>query len=239
MNQSKQRCIPIFIVIAILSMARMAFASPSFDCSKSNAPIEKVICSDTALSGADSDLSEAYLKERQLLNADYSNKLLKDQKDWLAHRISVCRIHQGIEGADEEMHTAAKCLIDLYRDRINHINSLIALKGDWEEKTKIDGEDRSVILKKDHTDLSVLGIRGSHPMTGSETISECKTIIDLPYYRANNYGGLCTAVENGKKYPVKICADDMVGNFKIEPLDKPNLTTQELAQFVFENCTGG
>ncbi len=90
------------ILIFFLIYSSSAFAV-SFDCSKASTFIEKAICSDPLLGKLDDALSSNY---KAMLGADgiSKNTVRQEQRMWLANR-NKC--------------TNNKCLIDMYRKRVD------------------------------------------------------------------------------------------------------------------------
>lgn len=112
----------------------------------------------------------------------------------------------------------------------------MAENGNWEEKVRINDEPHVAIIIKDKISQMSLFNKQSR---GSGTFTECELVINVPFYHANNYGGVCTINRDGKYSHVKVCADDMVGNFEMVPSDESDMNVQGLAEFVFSHCTGG
>ena len=93
----------ILIIASFLSFAAPAF-SASFDCAKANTFVEKEICADPLLSALDSALAENF---RGMMTANFGGtpKSLKvEQLKWLKTR-NKC--------------SSNKCLVDLYRKRVD------------------------------------------------------------------------------------------------------------------------
>jgi hypothetical protein len=79
-------------------------------------------------------------------------------------------------------------------------------------------------------------------------IEACKRVIEMPVGVAQgnrSYGGLCILNEDSKKTYIKVCSDEMLGRFVIEPFLYENKAGQyfpdlnDLARFVAKNCYGG
>ena len=78
----------VLVVCCIALIAHTSFASPSFDCAKASAAVEKLICADRALSDEDLGVAKALSATRQGLGADNDKLVLKEQKLWLSRRTS-------------------------------------------------------------------------------------------------------------------------------------------------------
>jgi len=83
-------------------------AAASFDCAKASSPVEKMICSDSAVSNLDKELHRSY---RQALAAAINPSLIKeDQRGWLLDHRDRCTIVQ--------------CLREAYESRIKELRAL-------------------------------------------------------------------------------------------------------------------
>ncbi len=74
----------------------------------------------------------------------------------------------------------------------------------------------------------------------------CRRSIDIPVGRVNantSHGGVCLYSDKGKYTPVYICNDEMVGHFKMTPIDGATNgfkgSISEIANFTMKNCFGG
>lgn len=95
-------------------------ASPSFDCRRASASIEKIICASSDLSVLDQQLADAYAAKRRTLDAEGVKSLQQDQRLWLSGRLAACGIPargpSTVAGAVSE--DQATCVAKLYRNRI-------------------------------------------------------------------------------------------------------------------------
>jgi uncharacterized protein YecT (DUF1311 family) len=86
----------VFLGLALAPSWAQAQSSPSFDCRKASAPVEKLICSDAKLSDLDRQMAESF---RQALDkAPVADRaiILKRQNRWLQARANAC----GLDSAD-------------------------------------------------------------------------------------------------------------------------------------------
>ncbi len=60
----------------------------SFDCAKASTRIEKSICADPSLGKLDVDIASAYAAAGADLDAPMRERLLRSQREWLAHRLA-------------------------------------------------------------------------------------------------------------------------------------------------------
>lgn len=104
--------------VAMCAGARAA----SFDCAKATRPIERVICSDRALSAADSAMAAAYRADLPRLTSAGIGLLRADQVQWLAWAQEICKVDQ------PEHPDAVKCLSPLYADRAKQLRGAVAVR---------------------------------------------------------------------------------------------------------------
>ncbi len=93
----------IFLLTVFISNASLA---ASFNCSKADRELDKVICLNKELSKLDEDMSSYYFKLKQTINEEKSDKFLNNQRVWLKQRTIVCGVND------------ATCLVALYKTRI-------------------------------------------------------------------------------------------------------------------------
>ncbi|WP_157649967.1 lysozyme inhibitor LprI family protein [Burkholderia ubonensis] len=91
------------IAVLLLAISTAAFADgPAFNCAKASSNVEKMICGDSALSGADSVNADLY--KEVLRTSDNPNQVKQEQRQWLKVR-NACR--------------SLDCLAKAYSDRYN------------------------------------------------------------------------------------------------------------------------
>jgi uncharacterized protein YecT (DUF1311 family) len=96
--------------------AAEAAATASFDCARTSAPIEKLICSNDDLAALDAALGQAYGARRQGLSRDEAAALRRDQRQWLADRLAACDAPGALDASSPD--ETVPCLLDLYRERM-------------------------------------------------------------------------------------------------------------------------
>lgn len=73
----------------------------------------------------------------------------------------------------------------------------------------------------------------------SGTLTQCSAAIDIPAGTANgnhSYGGDCTLEQPSGTSSVRVCYDEMVGNFAIEPSEPNGDAIRELIDFTYGRC---
>jgi uncharacterized protein len=93
-------------------------ATPSFDCGRATAPIEKLICSSDALANLDAALSATFREAREGRDDAAKAAMLQDQRHWLQSRFIACAIPAKGDIAQDEQAKVGQCLSDLYTARI-------------------------------------------------------------------------------------------------------------------------
>lgn len=104
-----------------------AAAAASFDCGKAATPAEQVICGDGTLSRLDGRLAEVYTGLSGQLAGAARQRLISEQRAWLAERDRRCGIPaQGGPPALAERWQWAPCLADRYRERLDRLGAGVA-----------------------------------------------------------------------------------------------------------------
>jgi len=85
---------------------------PSFDCSKINTNIERLICINSELSTLDNNMSKSFFALKKTLEGDSLHRLQNTQESWLSSRQRACSstIHK------------EECLAQLYKERIEFLD---------------------------------------------------------------------------------------------------------------------
>jgi uncharacterized protein YecT (DUF1311 family) len=84
----------------------------SFDCTKATTPVERAICASNQLRNLDDSLAHD-LKAALSALPDHRQRLLADQRRWLAYRDRRCRNQSPLDA----------CLIPLYKARVAHLQA--------------------------------------------------------------------------------------------------------------------
>lgn len=104
--------------IAFISIAFADEVGPSFECKPVMTPVEKVICSDSALSELDRRMDNAY--RGRLSQADDIGKraLTETQRHWLRFRAPSCSLPVKGTIDEDRVRSALPCMASVYSDRI-------------------------------------------------------------------------------------------------------------------------
>lgn len=149
------RTISTRLLLGMLVLApEVALAQPSFDCAKASTPVEHAICRSDHLSMLDRLMAEVYSTTRKQMSAADRQRLLVDQRAWLASR-DAC-------GGDEN------CLSTRMADRIAALGRNAGstsgasgglpagLAGHWEPYSDISSQD-GVTLSPGVADFGIGG----------------------------------------------------------------------------------
>ncbi len=93
----------------------------SFDCAGASTPSERLICDDRKLAELDITLADEMKKALAAAPAQ-RERLLGDERRWVAERDNQCLLPSQATPADDRLH-AASCLAAAYRDRISAVQS--------------------------------------------------------------------------------------------------------------------
>lgn len=111
--------------------------NPSFDCAKARAPVEILICSDTALASQDATMARNYKNLRSVWKGNLRKRLRKDQRRWVKTRDKGCRIGRKTALTEKNQPGFIKCLIGAYQKRNvvlkRRLAKGVAPKGPWRE----------------------------------------------------------------------------------------------------------
>lgn len=110
-------CVGLCSAVVALSGAAFA-ASPSFDCGRAGAPIERLICSSDQLADLDGKLGAVFRDSREKLDEAARAASLAEQRRWLQSRLSQCHVPATGELPAPAADAARRCLTDLYQSRI-------------------------------------------------------------------------------------------------------------------------
>src|SRR4029077_6552009 len=90
-------------ITALLLAASGAAAQPMPDCRQAKTEMEKAICGNAELAGADKAMAQAYAAFRATLPPEQQKALLGDQRRWITRRTAAC--------GDKTDAVFAQCLI--------------------------------------------------------------------------------------------------------------------------------
>lgn len=110
----------ILLFLALNLIYIVPIYAASFDCSKANNNVEKIICSDSTISKLDNDLNIAYVLAAK--SNDF-NSITTSQYDWIKER-NLCK--------------DKNCIIESYNQRINELTTHSSAFMRHIRKTKVD-----------------------------------------------------------------------------------------------------
>lgn len=121
----------------------------------------------------------------------------------------------------------------------------------WEAVSHVESSgppSMTVFLNRErHTQARIISFNTSLKQNNlSGKILLCRRSISIPVGRVNanvSHGGICLYSDKEKYTPVYICNDEMVGHFKMTPLDRKLGSfvgsISEITDFTMKNCFGG
>jgi uncharacterized protein len=118
---------PALIAVLVALPGPATAASPSFDCSRASAPIEKLICSSDPLAELDGKAGALFRALREAQDEATRATSLQEQRRWLQSRLSQCHVPATGEVPPDAAEAARRCLTDLYQARVAALQARIAL----------------------------------------------------------------------------------------------------------------
>jgi uncharacterized protein len=216
-----------WIVAGALGLCSTSGFTAGFDCASAKTSAEGRICANHELSHLDGELAETYRTALRTAEGPSKADLKREQRHWITFVRDVC--------------DSDACLTTAYVERIKLLaeNQRVLIN---ESSCEIpEGTScRSVITYRD-TSYRIASFNRSlsdHHVPGA--IVGCDRLIDLPVgLRDSNhsFGAFCTLQSDAGRKRVKVCNDDMVGRFAIEPVSTG--TYAELRDFTDARCFGG
>jgi uncharacterized protein len=98
------------ITSLLFTVGLIGSASANIDCQRDRQPVERLICSDAGLLMQDNQMSSLYYQLRNFSNRRGAQRVLNDQRDWLAER-GECE--------------SVRCLTRKYNDRIHELQDVL------------------------------------------------------------------------------------------------------------------
>jgi uncharacterized protein YecT (DUF1311 family) len=93
---------------------------PSFDCTKANAPIERLLCADADLAVWDGRMGQLY--SQGLRNRNIQEALVRTQRDWRRNRDLNCNVPQAGNWSAADMSAAKPCILEKLKRRVDELS---------------------------------------------------------------------------------------------------------------------
>jgi len=248
-------------LLALLTLLPLLAWSASFDCQKARSAPEKMVCANQELSRLDEQLDQTY---RGALNtvasqvkadktpAGAPSKLVKEQKHWITYQRNIC--------------TDAACLREVYQARIELLKREPSPFSDLYPTENINGQVISYPRDFDYEissfNQSIIGestldannpklgdlINYNKSITGEKEpgkIIGCSKMAQLlsggTVPNAYTAVGVCILQSMDKRFLVRICSNEIIGDYAMEKLDKDttNISSNELSRFGNDKCGVG
>ena len=241
--------------------------SASFDCRKARSAVEKMVCADPELSKLDEQLDQTYrgaLKALQSPGSPFDPKknkdqLVLDQKDWVTYARNICedaaclhKVYQTrinlLNSYDGSSYGWPKeRFIDSGAELPDGVQEIIIYESNPNNETAsfnqsiIDDSKRAVNDGKlgKLIGFNESGINKDEP----GKIIGCSEQIQLPSGgtapNAYTSAGICTFQKEKTRTLVRICSNEIFGNYVIEVISKINTSYKALATFAKDQCGVG
>ncbi|HEY4201454.1 MAG TPA: lysozyme inhibitor LprI family protein [Devosiaceae bacterium] len=230
--------VAVFLLTATVSLLMagspflvMSARAASFDCAKAGGGIETMICDDQALSALDSKLEVAYKGALAAAHAaGDESTLAKEQRNWLRYTRALCQ--------------DSACLTQAYASRIEVLarNEPHIIDESSCETPTGSKECISVVVERDPNSRIDSFNQTLVDENESGKLVGCTMLLKLPGMSTNSnatYGGSCVLQTGSRRTDVKICNDDMIGRFGMEPIDSDKeQSNRDLLDFA-NQCPGG
>lgn len=216
------------VVLSVFGVALSAFAA-SFDCTDATSAVEKIICSDPAISLLDGRLQQAYKTALAATDSAGKKALTEEQRHWIRYQRNLC--------------TDSACLQEAYTVRIKLLAANAKYIVDKSSCADIQGSKNCVNLVT-YRDPNIRIPSFNNSLLDAKlagTVIGCNRLINLPVGTAggnNTYGGVCTLMDGSKRKLVEICNDDMIGRFQMQVATPGDVTEKQLVDFTY-SCNGG
>lgn len=94
-----------------------SFQQPSFDCERTNEPLENLICADGELAEWDGRMGQVY--KSKLRDRGNRNNLLREQRDWIVRRSEECGVPK--RASVSELTPLKPCVLQMIKERFNEL----------------------------------------------------------------------------------------------------------------------
>lgn len=200
-----------------------------FDCEKTTARIEKLICGTPSLSQLDSQLTTVFETALTVVALSSKQTLITEQRNWINHTRDICE--------------DAACIEEAYLKRIDILARNERYIVDKPSCEIPDGNScRSIVVLRDPNSRLQSFDQSMSDRNIDGKIIGCKKLIDLPVGTADgnhSFGGDCVLESHSKRTDIRICNDLMLGRFAIEPLERREEPDHDLIDFTNRQCFGG
>jgi len=246
-------------LLTFLTLVPLLAWSASFDCQKARSTTEKMICADAQLSQLDTQLAQTYhaalktLTKRvkdvnDFLAPEVIPALIQEQKNWITYVRNICQ--------------DAACLREAYQARIELLKRDPDPGSDIYPQGSINGQifdyirdpsgdiasyNEFIMDDSSRTDYKMgkwIGLDQSKADKNEPgKIIGCNKLVYMPSGgtapNAYTSGAICTLQQGKKRTLVRICANEIFGNYVIEAIDKPHASYKALADFANSQCGVG
>jgi uncharacterized protein YecT (DUF1311 family) len=221
-----------FLVLALASWpGSVRAASPSFDCKRAVAVVEKEICADPLVATQDTQLAAAFKAAMTRRSPAERLILLDNQRRWLKER--DC-------SHNPDTHF---CLSYLYDEQLDWVQS----GGDFEPLAADGclrpegGPGALECVRSSANGFAEIAETLKH-YKPDDTLVSCSRLLEITLTKyETGFGGVCRLRETKtrKYFQGLVCGDTGVGNFRLIPTGRAVASKTDLAHFIADNCAGG
>lgn len=198
-----------------------------FDCAKASTPVEKRVCANPAISELDGTLNDEFKQRLKGLGTVSKAALRLDQSAWMREARDEAVTDQELKAAYElRIAQLRQPVVSLFADEV----VTDASGNSWNVNVVTPADSRLSSFRKS----------GGKQLQGK--LTGCELLVDVPVGTAHgnhSFGGYCLLENKGKKRPVMVCDDDMVGHFSLQETDGQPVGVRTLGEFVVRECFGG
>ncbi len=219
----------LYIAAVVHLVAPHPVRAAGFDCAKASGNVERLICTDSAVSDLDGKLNSAYKSARAAADAGSKDALTKEQRDWRRYARDLCQ--------------DSACLIQAYTSRIAVLtrNEKYIINSTSCEPVEGSSQCMNFVSYRDPQMRIASFNQTLHEQQKSGKIIGCTMLFNQAVGTAhgnNTFGGYCILEDHAKRTNVKICNDDMIGKFGLEPVEPAAEEQKALIAFT-ALCPGG
>jgi uncharacterized protein len=247
-------------LLALLTLVPMLAWSASFDCQKARSVTEKMVCADPELSKLDEQLAQTYRSVLKTMAVQVkANKivpetpvqLIQEQKHWIVYQRNVCEdttcLHEAYQSRISLLKRDPSPFSDLYQtDFINQqsisyprdfSNEILSFNQSIIDETKRDAKDGKLGKLIGINEL-IINNNSLGKITGCNKLIYVSGGGTAP--NAYTSSGICTLQKRKTKILVKICSNEVIGNYTIEKINNTTDTSyNNLIDFANKQCGVG
>jgi uncharacterized protein YecT (DUF1311 family) len=96
---------------------------PSISCSKTNEPVETLLCADADLALWDGHMGQIYQQRLQALGSNGQSSLRQSQRDWIKARAINCKVPKDGTWNANDLAPAKPCILQMTKQRVAELTN--------------------------------------------------------------------------------------------------------------------